>query len=137
MSSPFPPGLGRRLLGSWPYLLFVAGAWAAWQYLIWVQQVDTDGIGWTDSLTLVLVWFPALVFVAGMVLGYRRGYDVVTVVAGFALWLCLWMVESLLAYGQLLAGDPALGILYYAAVAHLGIAAGLGVRALQHRRAER
>lgn len=123
----------NRALGTWPYLLFTLVLWSGWEVAIRVLDLNTDGIAWTDTLSLSLFWCPALVFLAGLVLGFRRGYDPVVVIACFGLWIVLWLGESLVFNHGVRSDDLPFGLLYYGATAHLGIAAGLLVHRLTRK----
>lgn len=138
----------RRIAGTWPYLLVVALGYA----VFWVMLLGCSGCSEAEvagggcALTslefksLVISYLygvvPVAAFATGAVLGYRRGYDAVAVVASLTLMLVIpdlvtgvdrtwfsWEVGKVF---------PVLAI---AVVGHLGILAGIGLARLLSRRA--
>lgn len=136
----------KRILGSWPYALGVVGLFALlWTYRLvsWscedpyggclgISAIDWKGI----DIMIHLTAFPALAFLGSALLGFRRGYDGVSVVVCLALGMAIpepqvatfpWVDAN----GWVSKDWFFLGL--YAVVVHLGVAAGMLTRALVRR----
>lgn len=136
----------KRIRGAWPYALGVVGMFAllwAYRLVLWSCE-DPDGACWGMSvmdwkgfdIMLHLSGFPTLAFLGAALLGFRRGYDWVTVLVCLALGMVIpepqqagfpWVgADSWLNHDWFFLG-------IYAFVVHLGIASGMAVRALVRR----
>jgi len=137
----------RRVLSSWPYVVVVVVGYAAfWGLLLaWAACSDLEAAGSgcvVDSIefkSLAVAYLyavvPVLTFASGAVLGFRRGYDWVTVLVCLAVWV---------AIPEPLTGGDSLGLYWgnklwfplvaIAVIGHLGILAGIGVRRFTDRR---
>ncbi len=133
----------KRALGSWPYALGVVGLFALlWTYRLvsWSREDPSGGclgisaIDWKGADIMIhLAVFPALAFLGAALLGFRRGYDGVTVLVCLALGLAI-PEPQLATFPWVDANGWAskdwffLG--FYAIVVHLGLAAGMLTRVL-------
>ena len=137
----------KRILSSWPYALGMIGLFSLnWAFFLFSWSCDDpyagcwglDTLYWKElSLTVQFLVSPALVFLGAALLGFRRGYDWVTVL------VCLVLSAAIPDPIIELGGQITLYWGYrdwffyaiYIVVIHLGIAAGLVVRAVVRRRA--
>lgn len=136
----------KRILGSWPYALGVVGLFA----LLWTYQVASwscadpyegcwgiSPMDWKGADIMIhLTVFPALVFLGAALLGFRRGYDWVSVLVCLALGMAI--PEPQLASFPWIDANAwinkdwfFLGL--YVVVVHLGMAAGMLTRSLVRR----
>nr|WP_300151715.1 hypothetical protein [Propionicimonas sp.] len=136
----------KRILGTWPYALGVVGLFAllwTYRFVAWSCEDPSGGcwgispMDWKGTDIMIhLAAFPALAFLGAALLGFRRGYDGVSVLVCLALGMAIPEPQ--------LAGFPwidanawinkdwfFLGL--YAVVVHLGVAAGMLTRALVRR----
>lgn len=120
-----------RVAHSWPYLAGVVGTYLIWILLATVplpiSEQDRQNLMFTFGSLLV----PFAIAAAGAVLGYRRGYDWVTVVSCLVTFIVIAILGDLIGLGQL-PSWVAIGAaaLVYTAVGHVGIVAALGMKRL-------
>ena len=127
----------NRLLSSWPYALFVLLCWLSWEAAGFIDFPGMDAAQEKSLfLTIALFGYQVLLFLAGTALGYRRGYDWVTILACLGVFVICQGLSSAWKGLPLSVGDLATFSVYYLIPAHLGIAAGLGIRTLQRRNAQ-
>lgn len=132
----------RRVLSSWPYVVVVVAGYAAFWGLLLAWAACDGGGCVLDSIefkslavTYLYAVVPVLTFATGAVLGFRRGYDWVTVLVCLAVWLVI---------PEPITGGDGLGLFWgnklwfpliaIAVIGHLGILAGIGISRLTARR---
>lgn len=120
-----------RITQSWPYLAGVVAL-----YLVWLLLAILPlGLSPDDRQNLMFVvgslLAPFIIAAAGAVLGYRRGYDWVTVVSCLVLFVIIAVLGDWLGLGHL-PSWIAIGAaaLVYTAVGHVGILAAMGMKRL-------
>lgn len=134
----------HRTLNTWPYLAVVVAGYAVlWALLLsWSACSDVEATGGSCAVssigfkslavTYLLAVVPLTGFATGAVLGFRRGYDVVAVVATLVLWLVI--PEPLTGEGGVLSlywGNKLwFPLVAVAVIGHVGILAGIGLRRL-------
>ncbi len=135
----------KRILSSWPYALGTVGLFG----LLWASSLFSmscadpsagcRGISTLDWKSIDLaehfLGFPALAFLGAALLGFRRGYDWVTLLVCLALGMAIpepAFDESFRVAATWIHKDWFfLGL--YVVVVHLGIAAGMVVRTVVRR----
>lgn len=121
----------KRIISTWPYVLCVLALYLGWLAL----AVAPLPISPEDRRNLLLVYAgslaPFAVAAAGAILGWRRGYDVVTVIATVATFVLVGVIGDLtgLHHAPTLDGLGAATVIY-TIVGHVGIVAALGVTRL-------
>lgn len=120
-----------RIINSWPYLAGVVALYLVWLLLATVPM----GLSAEDRQNVMFAFgsliVPFTITGIGAVLGYRRGYDWVTVVSCLVLFVVIAVLGDWLGLGHL----PSLisigaAALVYTAVGHVGILAAMGMKRL-------
>ena len=138
----------RRILNAWPYLAVVVAGYAAfWALLLsWSACSDVEAAGGScvlrsiDFKSLAVAYLYAVVpvasFATGAVLGYRRGYDVVAVLATLGRWLAIPEPVTGQGGGLTLYWGNKLWfpLIAIAVIGHFGILVGIGIGRLVTRR---
>ncbi|HAM44639.1 MAG TPA: hypothetical protein DCM67_06440 [Propionibacteriaceae bacterium] len=120
-----------RITQSWPYLAGVVSLYLVWLLLAIVPV----GLSTDDRQNLMFVFgslvAPFVIAGAGAVLGYRRGYDWVTVVSCLVLFVAIAVLGDWLGLGQVPSWiSIGAAALVYTAVGHVGILAAMGMKRL-------
>lgn len=119
----------RRGLDSWPYLAVVVGCIASW---IIVTKADLPGLSPLDEkslgLTMLFAVYPTVLFITGTILGFRRGYDWLTLLICGVVWLVFLGVDYTRQQLALSFFDIVTFSTYFLFWAHLGIGAGMLIR---------
>lgn len=121
----------KRILTTWPYVACVAGLYLGWLALATAPL----GLSTADLGNLLLVYSgtlaPFTIAGAGAVMGYRRGYDWVSVVACVVTFLVLGTLGDLIGLRHQPGWtDIISATVIYAVIGHVGIVAALGVEKL-------
>jgi hypothetical protein len=121
----------KRILTTWPYVAFVVGLYLGWL----VFATAPLGLSAEDQTNLALVYSgtlaPFSIAGVGAVFAHRRGYDWVSVVACVVTFLLIGTVGDLIRFQHLPAWDSLLSAtIIYGLIAHIGIAATLGIKKL-------
>jgi hypothetical protein len=119
----------KRVVDSWPYVVGVVALVLGW---VIVARLPLAADEVTTLVTLYLGSLaPLVVAGGGAALGYRHGYDWVTVVACVVVAIIGTILGGLVATGavpNLAAAATALAA--YTAAGHVGLVAALGVKRL-------
>jgi hypothetical protein len=115
----------KRIWNSWPYLAGVVALVAGWLAVAGLPLAATEV---ANLVTLYCGSFaPVALAAGGAVLGWRRGYDWVSVL------VCVLTAAVLIAVGNFILPSPAgwdavgAAVLAYTFVAHVGIVAALAM----------
>jgi hypothetical protein len=131
----------KRILDSWPYVLAMVVGFLSWKVLWLLPIPETDWKAWV--FLPIYLGYPLAMLIGGMVLGFRRGYDWVTLLVCLVVYL-LWPTIEALMTGQLaffIKADLTNWLLavvaFFIPATQLGLGVGIAVRYLRNRAAAR
>lgn len=121
----------KRVINTWPYVVCVLALYLGWLVLALAPMPVSP----EDRRNLMLLYAgtlaPFAIAAAGAVLGARRGYDWVTVLACVATTVIVGTLSDLFGWHHLPQLDGlGAALVIYAVVGHVGLVAALGVKRL-------
>jgi len=124
----------HRILDSWPYAAAMVVGFLSWYLvdgLVLLPGADVDVKGF--GILLVYVFYPLCLLVGALVLGFRRGYDWVTLVVCLVIYVGWPTVACALTGGDWATHWTDWGsatAAFFIPATQIGILAGLGLRRL-------
>lgn len=124
----------KRILDAWPYALALAICFVIWPVAI-STTLQSDP---SQVMGVVLLWIyilqPLALLIGGIVLGFRRGVDQVTLLGCLAVYVLGLSVLGLFSNDpEFWASYLAPSVLAFLVSVLVGVSIGIGVRALARR----
>jgi len=127
--------MDRRLLRAWPYLLALVVGFLSWplvEVVLGALSAVTGAATLKDSaILMVYIGYPLALLVGAAVLGFRRGYDWVTLLACLAVYLIWPAVACLLTTRDWRTYAVNWGmatLFFFIPATQIGLLLGLGLR---------